>query len=182
MAILGILAVTSTWVLLNLSNEVGPEIEMPNLNQYTKIDIAPEQIKVSTENSDIENGAKLVDSNLGTWWHTKVPKPYTREEWVIIDFGKSTRVDLIRVWPRISFRNQFWDNGNAELHGSHDGKWWQFIMKLEVNKQELIKYDRSSVTFSLKGDEANFRYYKILIRDRSFSSMAELAMYTKEEP
>ncbi len=146
---------------------------------YTKIDLTPSMIEVSTAHSPHEDKAALIDDKLETHWHVKHP-PETDEHWLVIDLGTPKRVEALIVVPTPGRPEQSWNGDHATIQGSNDRQEWLDIARLPVEKSKLDKEKPNWLHFSFQ-NIAEYRYYRILIRDKFFLSIAELELYERAE-
>ena len=155
-----------------------PPVEVPPKTYQGLIQVTLESssIEVSSfNNPDWENKESLVDGNLETFWHVKWP-PQTDEHWALIDLGTPGSIDMLRVKARRGYPSHFRDGANAVFQGSNDKETWTSLGALTVDKSTLNNEDPQWLDFSIESGEG-FRYYRILIKDSSFLSLAELEIY-----
>ncbi len=123
----------------------------------------------------------LVDGNPQTFWHVKNP-PETTRHWVRIDFGEPVTITGLAILPREGFASQLWDGDNAVFQGSNSQNNeadWVEITKLSVDKAKLSTEDWHWLQYEIPNTTA-YRYYRILIDDPSFFSIAELKFQASE--
>ena len=126
-------------------------------------------------------GNSLVDDNEGTYWHVYNP-PETTRHWVRIDFGEPVTLTGLALLPRMGFISQLWDGDNAVFQGSNSPNSeadWASIAKLPVDKARLEAEGWHWLKYTLPNTTA-YRYYRILIDDPSFYSIAELKFQASE--
>jgi hypothetical protein len=143
---------------------------------------APGSVIVSVSDyATPHKGTYLIDLSEETYWHIKNP-PETTRHWVKIDFGEPVTMTGLDILPRIDFSGQLWDGDNAVVQGSNkpdNETGWVSLAALHVNKTELEKEDRHWIPFTFLNTNA-YRYYRLLINDPSFYSIAEMEFQVSE--
>ncbi|MBM3157951.1 MAG: discoidin domain-containing protein, partial [Chloroflexi bacterium] len=120
------------------------------------------------------------DNDGNTFWHVKYP-PASPVHWVTFDFGELVVVNGLAVLPRAG-NVQLWDQDHAIFEGSNnrnDESSWIKISKLPINKTSLDEKGWGWLSYSLPNTAA-YRYYRILIDDPGFLSLAEVRLRVKK--
>jgi hypothetical protein len=151
----------------------------PILYKYTKVYLSPERIEVSSTHSPSYSAKSLADGNPETFWHVKHP-PSTNQHWVLIDLGKTSRIEVIAILPRLRSPEQFWDRDHARLMGSNDKGEWRSIARLPVEKNTISK-DKPDWLYYVLDKSVEYRYLQLSIGDNDFLSIAEIELYTTEK-
>lgn len=162
---------------LLLYKKIHPILKPLDPAMYTKINLTATALEVSSSNKEFERKENLIDNNPDTYWHVQVPKETGRKDWVIIDLGQSYSVQALAIMPRKGFSEQLWKTGGATLQGSQDKEQWEDISKLNFDYEAAVDANPDLLYVSFENTK-KFRYYRILIQDPSFASLAELELYT----
>lgn len=160
-----------------LYKKIHPILKLLDPAVYTKINLTATALEVSSTNKDFESKENLVDNNPDTYWHVRLPKETGSEDWVIIDLGQPYSVQALALMPRKGFPGQLWKTEEAILQGSQDKEQWQDISKLNFDYKAAVDANPNLIHISFENPK-RFRYYRILIQDPSFTSFAELELYT----
>jgi hypothetical protein len=158
---------------LTMSPEGGP-----GGTPYIQIPLSPDLLQVSSANGSNEAKQNLVDGNPMSNWHVKFPTE-TEEHWIIIDMGSETIVQALGIMPNVNSPNQIWDQDHATIQGSHDKRAWSNIALLVVDKGTLEKDTPQWLYYAFQNNTA-YKYYRILIQDDIFLSMAEIELYQRD--
>ncbi len=122
----------------------------------------------------------LIDEDADTLWHVKYP-PESSVHWVAFDFGKPVTIEGLAILPKKD-NTQFWGQDNALFQGSNDPDskaGWKGIARLFTDKAALESRGRDWLRYTLPNATA-YRYYRILIDDPKFLSIAEVKFKVKE--
>jgi hypothetical protein len=150
------------------------------MESFFRVPLGSSSIEVSSFNSELENKLSLIDGDAGTYWHVKYPTE-SHEHWVLIDLGTPHSLAALRVKPRKGVAEQLWDGANAVFQGSNDRLTWASLGTLTVDKGKLNNEDPRWLTFPVRSGNG-FRYYRLLIKDSGFLSLAEVELYSGERP
>ncbi len=127
-----------------------------------------------------ETATSLVDDKDYTFWHVKYP-PESSVHWVTFDFGEPVIIKELAILPRDG-NIQTWDEDHAIFQGSYNPNnetGWVSIARLFVDKATLEAKGWDWLRYSLP-DTTPYRYYRILINDPLFLSMAEVKFKVKK--
>ena len=138
-----------------------------------------DMIEVSSVNKPHENKEALIDDSFETYWHVKHP-PETNQHWVLIDLGAPKKVEALAVMSRVGHPEQSWDGDHAIIDGSNDFQEWIGIAWLPIEKSQLDK-ENPDWTYFIFQNPAKYRWYRIVITDKFFFSIAELELYERAE-
>jgi hypothetical protein len=141
------------------------------------VDLTRGAVEVSSVNKRSEEGGMAIDGDPGSYWHVAVP-PASPIHWITIDLGRDEAIRMVGVKPRKAHRSQFWRGKGAVLAASTDGRVWTFTAGLEVDHDELGA--DTWVYFDLRSG-LPFRYYRLVISDEKFLSLAEVKLYKRVE-
>jgi hypothetical protein len=144
---------------------------------FTRAALAPDSLQVSSANKADEDKQNLVDGNPQSNWHVKFPTE-TEVHWILIDLGKDDNLEALGIMPNVNSPNQMWDKDNASIQGSLDKTEWVDIALLAVDKERLEKDNPQWLYYTFQNSIA-YRYYRILIQDDQFLSLAEIELYGK---
>ncbi|MFH0941793.1 MAG: discoidin domain-containing protein [Chloroflexota bacterium] len=153
---------------------LGPAGETPSHEPYLWEPSPRLTVTASSFNQYHESEKSLVDDNGDTYWHVANP-PQSSVHWVSFDFGEPVTVTGLALLPRNSYVDQLWNQANAVFQGSNeptkDG--WVAIARLFVDKEEVALKGWDWLRYNLPGSSA-YRYYRLLIDDPQFLSLAEI--------
>ncbi|MFC1990571.1 right-handed parallel beta-helix repeat-containing protein [Chloroflexota bacterium] len=122
----------------------------------------------------------LIDRDINTFWHVKHP-PESSVHWIALDFGEPVTVEGLAILPRDG-NIQFWDQDHAIFQGSNDPDGevgWVGIAKLFTDKAVLSLKGWDWLRYNFT-DTTTYQYYRILIDDPTFLSIAEVKFQVKE--
>lgn len=146
-----------------------------DLSGYSKVELNDDQIEVSSVFQGYGGGNLIRDT--GSFWHIGVPKE-SDQAWAIIDLRSGMQLVVIAVRPRSDHLSHLWKVDNATLEGGNDSKAWDTLAKLRLDHDALN--GRDWISFMLSEGVGPYRYYRLLINDPDFISMAGLALYTED--
>ena len=150
-------------------------LESPELSQLHGYRSPPSSATLSV-NGFLEPhaGDCLIDGE-ESFWHVENP-PESPRHLVIIDFGEPVTINGLAILPRKGSISQLWDEDHAVFQGNDSpGREadWVGIASLPVDKAELSTEEWHWLQYDIPNTTA-YRYYRILIDDLSFYSMAEV--------
>lgn len=130
----------------------------------------------SSHNSSRDIVYSLVDNDPDTYWHISIDK-LGKPAWVAADFGEGNEkvITSLAALPRKGIPWQFFES--ATLLGSNDKKEWYPLT--QINTETLLE-DNKWQRWDYSNDKA-YRYYKLLINNKYFCSIAELAFFEEVE-
>lgn len=155
----------------------------PKIPQIKGYDSPPISVKVSVSsfNQPYEGKDSLIDNKSSTYWHVEYPlKSHTH--WITLDFGESLCIDGLAILPRTNSIDQLWDQDHAIFQGSNNPNGdadWTSIARLFVDKAAQETAGKGWLRYTIP-NTTTYRYYRILIDDQSFLSMAEIKFKVKE--
>jgi hypothetical protein len=147
-----------------------------DLSAFDKIALAASQLTVSRLEGPSYAKDNLLRPGAGGFWHVKTPRG-AGAEWIIADLMTPRAVSLLRLLPRAGYPSHLWVGYAATLEASHDRESWDSLGVLGVDKADLTG---EWLNF-LVGNTQSYRYYRLVIRDRYFLSMARLELYEFHE-
>jgi len=123
----------------------------------------------------------LIDGNIKEFWHVENP-PRSSVHWVTFNFGEPVTIEGLAILPREGYISQLWESENAVFQGSNNTRkedGWVGIGRLFVDKAALETKGWEWLRYTLPNTTA-YRYYRILIDDPTFRSLAEVKFQVKE--
>ena len=123
----------------------------------------------------------LVNGDAYDFWHVEV-SPKADRHWVLFDFGEPLTITGLAIIPRLGQLGQLWDQDPAIFQGSNSRNKessWVRLASLPVDKAKLSTEIRHWIQYDIPNTTA-YRYYRILIDDPSFYSIAELKFQASE--
>ncbi len=126
-------------------------------------------------------GDCLVDGDPFNFWHVANPQESPRH-WIKFEFSEPVTINGLAILPRQRATGQFWDQDHAVLQGSNhrnDESSWVSIARLAVDKAKLGIAGYDWLQYIIPNTTA-YRYYRIVINDPSFFSVAEVKFRASE--
>ncbi len=169
-------------IIIHEPYDVYLPVELPELPQPRGYNQLPASvvISVSSFNQPWENKESLIDGNIDTYWHVKHPSE-SSVHWITFDFREPVTVEGLAILPRKG-NIQFWDHDHAVFQGNNKligQAGWTNIARLFVDKTAIETKGWDWFRYTLPNSTA-YRYYRILIDDPKFLSIAEIAFKAKE--
>ena len=167
---------------MNEPYDVYLPIEVPKIANNLGYQSPPASVTVSVSSAHLKSHDKesLIDGEVNTFWHVKHP-PESSVHWASFDFGEPVTVEGLAILPRRGFIGQFWNQDHAIFQGSNDpdSEGWNSVGKLFADKESLSSMDWDWLRYNFT-DTATYQYYRILIDDPTFLSIAEVKFQVKE--
>jgi hypothetical protein len=126
-------------------------------------------------------GDCLVDRDLFDFWHVANPQESTRH-WVTFEFSEPLTINGLAILPRSGATGQFWDQDHAIFQGSNhrnNESSWVGLARLAVDKAKLSIAGNNWLNYIIH-NTTSYKYYRILIDDPSFFSIAEVKFQASE--
>lgn len=144
-----------------------------DVSRRARVPLAASAVVASSSNSSTETPASLVRPAVDGYWHVLASDQVKGVGWVQLELSAATNVTELRVRPRADLPAQMWDGDRAKWQGSADGTSWTTIASLGL--------DRASLVTDWYGyripSASSYRYYRLLIEDPTFRSLAGLELY-----
>ncbi|MEA1927506.1 MAG: discoidin domain-containing protein, partial [Candidatus Auribacterota bacterium] len=133
-------------------------------------------LQASSRNSSRETVYALIDNDPDTYWHISIDK-IGKPAWVVADFGEGNEkvITSLVALPRKGIPWQFFES--ATLLGSKDKMEWYPLTQIDV---ESLPEDNKWQRWNFSNATA-YRYYKLLITEKYFCSIAELALFEEAD-
>jgi hypothetical protein len=147
-----------------------------DLFAFNKIELTASQLRVSSVEGPAYDKENLLLPGVDGFWHVKAPREASTE-WVLVDLETPRAVSLLRLRSRAGFPDHLWLGYAAELEASHDRGNWDSLGVLGIDKVDLT----GDWLYFLTGNTQAYRYYRLIIRDRYFLSIARLELYEFRE-
>ena len=118
----------------------------------------------------------LIDNDPDTYWHISIDK-IGKPAWVAADFGEGNEkvITSLAALPRKGSPWQFFES--ATLLGSNDKKEWYPLTRINT---ETLSEDNKWQRWDFS-NAAAYRYYKLLIPEKYFCSIALLAFFEEAD-
>ena len=130
----------------------------------------------SSHNSSLDTVYSLIDNNPDTYWHISIDK-IGKPAWVIADFGEGDEkmTTSLAARPREGIPWQFFER--MTLLGSNNREEWYPLTQINT---ESLPEDNKWRRWDFSNTTA-YRYYKFLITEKYFCSIAELALFEEAD-
>lgn len=137
-----------------------------------QVALAAHQVSVSSANSPNEGGDTLVRTGTDGYWHLKTSEKGAA--WIRLDIETPKAIRVVRLHPRADLPTQVWNGPAAVWQGSADGEQWTPIVRLSLRRAES---QDTWWQFNLSPTADSYRYYRLLISDSEFFSIARVLLY-----
>ena len=143
-----------------------------DFSSFNSIPIEQSNLTVSSSNEQGQREDQLILPGSSGFWHKRHPSS-GGSEWVQMEFTSAQAVSLISILPREGHPDHVWLGYTARLEAKNDSNIWTILAVLGIQQADQTG---EWIHFFL-GNTQPYKYYRLVIDDKYFLSLARIRLY-----